>query len=150
MPPSALARLTHLNLSSPWMFHLRNPQNSAASTHAGVLEFIADEGMVFLPHWMMRTLKLAEGDRLRVTGTQLPKGRFVKLQAQETSFLEVSDPKAVLEQALRNWTCLTQGDVVEISYNGLVFGLLVMETRTTSQNNPGGGCRATFHFPPIS
>jgi ubiquitin fusion degradation protein 1 len=139
MPPSALARLTHLNLSSPWMFHLRNPLNSAASTHAGVLEFIADEGIVYLPHWMMRTLKLSEGDRLRVTGTQLPKGRFVKLQAQETSFLEVSDPKAVLEQALRNWMCLTRGDVIDIWYNGLVFGLLVMETRTTSQNNPGGG-----------
>lgn len=138
MPPSALARLTHLNLSSPWMFQLRNPENAAASTHAGVLEFIADEGIVYLPYWMMKTLKLSEGDRIRVTGAALPKGKFVKLQAQETSFLEVSDPKAVLEQALRNWMCLSQGDIIEIIYNGLVFGLLVMETRTTSQNHPGG------------
>ncbi|KIM25321.1 hypothetical protein M408DRAFT_212493 [Serendipita vermifera MAFF 305830] len=148
MPPSALARLTHLNLQGPWMFHLRNPQNAAASTHAGVLEFIADEGIVYLPHWMMRTLKLTEGERIRVTGTNLPKGKFVKLQAQETSFLEVSDPKAVLEQALRNWTCLTQGDTIEISYNGLVFGLLVMETRTMSQNNRAASRTATPDLPP--
>ena len=124
------------------MFQLRNPVNAAASTHAGVLEFIADEGIVYLPHWMMRTLKLVEGERIRVTGAQLPKGKFVKLQAQETSFLEVSDPKAVLEQALRNWTCLTQGDTIEISYNSLVFGLLVMETRTMSQNNRAGEWQA--------
>jgi Ubiquitin fusion degradation protein UFD1 len=34
------------------MFLLRNPVNQAASTHAGVLEFIADEGCVHLPHWV--------------------------------------------------------------------------------------------------
>jgi len=132
LPPSALANLTSLDLESPWMFKLRNPQNPAASTHAGVLEFIAEEGIVHLPYWMMKTLRLSEGDAVRITGTELPKGRFVKLQAQHVHFLEISDPKAVLEQALRNFTVLTQGDIIEISYNSIVFGLLVMET------TPGG------------
>lgn len=36
------------------MFQLRNPNNPAASTHAGVLEFIADEGVVHLPYWVWR------------------------------------------------------------------------------------------------
>ncbi|TFK76302.1 UFD1-domain-containing protein [Pluteus cervinus] len=133
MPPSALASLTHLDLESPWMFQLRNPENPAASTHAGVLEFIAQEGVVHLPYWMMKTLRLNEGDPIRITGTELPKGKLVKLQAQSTHFLEISDPKAVLEQALRNFSALTQGDIIEISYNSIVFGLLVMET------SPGGG-----------
>jgi ubiquitin fusion degradation protein 1 len=35
---------------------------------------------------------------------------------------------ARLEQALRNFSALTQGDIIEISYNSIVFGLLVMET----------------------
>ena len=95
MPPSALANLTDLDLESPWMFQLRNPNNSAASTHAGVLEFIAEEGCVHLPYWMMKTLRLNEGDAIRITGTELPKGKLVKLQAQSVHFLEVSDPKAV-------------------------------------------------------
>ena len=95
MPPSALANLTALDLESPWMFKLSNPQNSAASTHAGVLEFIAEEGCVHLPYWMMKTLRLSEGDPIRITGAELPKGRFVKLQAQTVHFLEISDPKAV-------------------------------------------------------
>ncbi|KAF8478436.1 ubiquitin fusion degradation protein I [Russula ochroleuca] len=129
LPPSALAHLTSLDLESPWMFKLRNPQNPAASTHAGVLEFIAEEGVVHLPYWMMKTLRLNEGDPVRITGTELSKGRFVKLQAQHVHFLEISDPKAVLEQALRNFTALTQGDIIEISYNSIIFGLLVMETK---------------------
>lgn len=77
------------------MFQLRNPANPAASTHAGVLEFIAQEGVVHLPYWMMKTLRLNEGDPIRITGAELPKGTFVKIQAQSTHFLEVSDPKAV-------------------------------------------------------
>ncbi|KAI0031816.1 UFD1-domain-containing protein [Vararia minispora EC-137] len=132
MPPSALARLTQLDIDSPWMFKLRNPSNPAASTHCGVLEFIADEGCVHLPYWMMKTLRLSEGDPIRITGIELRKGKFVKLQAQQVHFLEISDPKAVLEQALRNFTALTQGDIIEISYNSIVFGLLVMEA------TPGG------------
>lgn len=95
MPPSALAHLTNLDLESPWMFQLRNPSNPAASTHAGVLEFIAEEGIVHLPYWMMKTLRLEEGDPIRITGTELPKGKFVKLQPQTVHFLEISDPKAV-------------------------------------------------------
>jgi ubiquitin fusion degradation protein 1 len=150
MPPSALANLTNLDLEDPWMFQLRNPSNPAASTHAGVLEFIAEEGVVHLPYWMMKTLHLSEGDPVRITGTELPKGKLVKLQAQSVHFLEISDHRAVyatsglfysrsltcssgrLEQALRNFSALTQGDIIEISYNSIIFGLLVMETK------PGG------------
>lgn len=132
MPPSSLAHLTSLDLQSPWKFKLRNPSNPAASSHAGVLEFIAQEGVVHLPYWMMKTLRLNEGDPVRITGAELPKGKMVKLQAQSVHFLEVSDPKAVLEQALRHFSCLTQGDIVEIIYNSIVFGFLVMET------SPGG------------
>jgi ubiquitin fusion degradation protein 1 len=44
---------------------------------------------------MMKTLNLEEGDPIRLTGAVLPKGKLVKIQAQSTSFLEVTDPKAV-------------------------------------------------------
>jgi len=96
-------------------------------THAGVVEFIAEEGKVFLPAWTMRMLQLNEGDPIHIQGTRLPKGRFVKLQPQTVDFLEISDPKAVLEQALRNYPTLTPGDIIEISYNCLTFEILIME-----------------------
>ncbi|KAF7305015.1 Ubiquitin fusion degradation protein 1 [Mycena kentingensis (nom. inval.)] len=136
MPPSALARLTALELPSPWIFQMRNPKNSAASTYASVLEFIAQEGTVCLPYWMMRALRLEDGDTIRLTeAPELPKGKFVKFQAQEMAFTQVSDPKAVLEQAMRNFSTLTQGDIIEIKYNAIRFGLLVMETRPAETIN---------------
>jgi ubiquitin fusion degradation protein 1 len=44
---------------------------------------------------MMKTLNLNEGDPIRVGGAALPKGKRVKIQAQSTDFLQVSDAKAV-------------------------------------------------------
>lgn len=44
---------------------------------------------------MMRTLRLNEGDPIRITSANLQKGTRVKLQPQHVHFLELSDPKAV-------------------------------------------------------
>jgi len=127
MPPSALRHLTELDVEGPWTFELINQANPSLKTHAGVLEFTADEGVIYLPSWMMKRLQLEEGDAIRTFGTRLPKGKLVKLQAQSVTFLELSDPKAVLEQALRAYTALTENDIIEISYNMMTFELLVME-----------------------
>ncbi|KAI0739749.1 ubiquitin fusion degradation protein UFD1 [Daedaleopsis nitida] len=79
VPQSAVALLSNMELESPWMFKLRNPTNPAASTHVGVLAFIAEEGCVHLPHWMMQTLRLNEGGPIRVTGRELLEGKMVEL-----------------------------------------------------------------------
>lgn len=118
-----------LDLESPWTFELINPLNPQLRTHAGVLEFTADEGVVYLPRWMMKRLNLNEGDGIRLYGTRLPKGKFVKLQPQSVTFLELSDPKAVLEQAMRAYTVISPGDIIEIHYNMMTFELLVMEVQ---------------------
>ncbi|KAG9123296.1 ubiquitin fusion degradation protein [Ceratobasidium sp. 392] len=127
LPPSSLANLSDLDLEGPWLFQLKNPSNQAATTHGGVLEFIAEEG----------TLRLNEGDPIRITSANLVKGSFVKIQAQEKEFIEVSDPKAVLESSLRNFAALTQGDIFEIQYNTLTFSFLVMEVKP-NQSDMGG------------
>ncbi|KAF9429399.1 ubiquitin fusion degradation protein, partial [Entomortierella beljakovae] len=92
MPQSALAKLASLHIQYPMLFEL---SRGSQSTHAGVLEFIAEEGRVYLPHWMMKTLTLSEGDLVTVKSTGLPLGSFVKIQPQSVDFLDISDPKAV-------------------------------------------------------
>lgn len=126
LPPSALDKLTRLHIAYPMLFELiRGPKR----THAGVLEFVAEEGKVYLPYWLMQTLGVEPGDLLRVESTDLPPGSFIKLQPQDTSFLEISDPKAVLENAFRNFSCMTTGDIFTFSYNDNVYGVAVLETK---------------------
>lgn len=51
MPPSALEHLTRLNINYPMLFKLANKKTNRV-THCGVLEFVADEGKVYLPLWV--------------------------------------------------------------------------------------------------
>ena len=51
LPPSALEKLTRLHIAYPMVFELINGQASKM-THAGVLEFIAEEGRIYLPQWV--------------------------------------------------------------------------------------------------
>lgn len=55
MPPSALEQLTRLNINYPMLFKLTN-KKTHRKTHCGVLEFVADEGNVYLPLWVSEIL----------------------------------------------------------------------------------------------
>lgn len=77
----------------------------------------------------MQTLRLEPGDLLQVKSTDLPLGTFIKLQPQDSSFLDISDPKAVLENAFRNFSCLTKGDIFTFAYNDTVYSIAVLETK---------------------
>ena len=52
LPPSALEKLTRLHIEYPMLFELVNGAVGGKVTHAGVLEFIAEEGKVYLPQWV--------------------------------------------------------------------------------------------------
>jgi ubiquitin fusion degradation protein 1 len=51
MPPSALDRLSYLEVEYPMQFRITNPSNERVS-HVGVLEFVAEEGFVHIPAWV--------------------------------------------------------------------------------------------------
>lgn len=128
LPSSALDMLTRLHISYPMVFKVTN-RKLGRDTHCGVLEFSAEEGKCFLPYWMMRYLCLDEGDLLFVENTQLPVGSFAKFQPQAVDFLDISNPKAVLENSLRNFACLSTNDVIAIEYNDKQYELCVLETK---------------------
>jgi ubiquitin fusion degradation protein 1 len=129
LPPSALDRLTNMMIDDyPMLFEVSN-QKHKKKTHCGVLEFVAEEGVVYLPYWMMQNLLLTEGDIVRVQYTKLMKGNYVKLRPQTKDFLDISNPKAVLETTLRSYTCLTVGDSILINYNNKRYFIDIVEAR---------------------
>lgn len=128
MPPSALDTLTRLNINYPMLFKLSN-KTSNRHTHCGVLEFIADEEKIYIPYWMMRNLLIDEGDMVQVESVSLEVATFSKFQPQNSEFLDITNPKAVLENCLRNFACLTTGDVIAIKYNQKIYEMCVLETK---------------------
>ncbi|XP_010521864.1 PREDICTED: ubiquitin fusion degradation protein 1 homolog isoform X2 [Tarenaya hassleriana] len=131
MPPSALDRLASLHIEYPMLFELSNI-SAEKVTHCGVLEFIADEGLVYLPYWMMQNMLLQEGDLVQVKSASLVKGTYIKLQPHTQDFLDITNPKAILETALRSYSCLTTGDTIMVPYNNKKYFIDVVETKPSS------------------
>lgn len=53
LPPSALDKVSKLHVQWPLLMELTNGEKGR-HTHAGVLEFVAEEGRAYLPQWVSR------------------------------------------------------------------------------------------------
>jgi len=72
---------------------------------------------------------MEEGDLVKLKSVSLPKGTYVKLRPHTKDFLDISNPKAVLETSLRNYTCLTVGDSFMVNYNNKRYYIDVVEAK---------------------
>lgn len=131
LPPSALEQLSRMETDYPMLFNVRG--TAERSTHCGVMEFSAPEGLCYMPYWMMQSLMIQEGGFVRVKNVSLKKANFVKFRPMKKTFLDISNPKAVLEKALRKYTCMTVGDQIYIEYNDQQYYIDVQEVRPDGQ-----------------
>ncbi|KAJ2887713.1 ubiquitin fusion degradation protein, partial [Coemansia asiatica] len=139
MPPSALEEISQREVVYPLLFKIQTEETAPVSdssvddtgkrTHCGVLEFTAEEGRVYLPQWMMDTLGITPGTVVEVINVALLQGSMTKLQPQSTDFLDISDHRAVLENALRKFSALTVGDIIAFRYNDKDYRVAVIETQ---------------------
>jgi len=111
------------------LFKLKNKTKDRI-THCGVLEFLPNDNTTcYLPSWMMSHLLLQEGEEISVESVSLKTAKFVRFQPQSKDFLDISNPKAVLETALRNFSCLSKGDMIALNYLNRNYELLVLELK---------------------
>ncbi|XP_039811744.1 ubiquitin fusion degradation protein 1 homolog [Panicum virgatum] len=153
LPASALHRLASLRIEYPMLFELRGCSNASddapRASHCAVLEFVADEGMVVMPGWMMANLRLRSGDAVRVRSAALPKGTYIKLRPHAAAFLDVSNPKAVLEKTLRAFSCFTTGDTIMVAYNNRSYRIDIVEMKpATAVSIVDTDCEVDF-APPL-
>eukprot|EP01089_Gocevia_fonbrunei_P019315 TRINITY_DN6803_c0_g1_i2.p1 TRINITY_DN6803_c0_g1~~TRINITY_DN6803_c0_g1_i2.p1 ORF type:complete len:260 (-),score=49.61 TRINITY_DN6803_c0_g1_i2:24-803(-) len=84
---------------------------------------------------MMQQLLVSEGGLVTIKSATLPKGTFTKLQPTDDTFMKTSNPKAILENALRNWATLTQDDTICVKYNSKNYYLKVLEVKPDTQSH---------------
>ncbi|PWA91551.1 ubiquitin fusion degradation protein UFD1 [Artemisia annua] len=129
LPPSVLDELAYRsNVVYPMVFCIKKPDTDLHS-HCGVIEFTADEGVVYIPKWMMENMKLQEGDIVDIENTSLLQGTYVKLQPHATKFTMLLDHKTLLEKAFRDFACLTTGDTIVINHEGEKYLIDIVETK---------------------
>lgn len=128
MPASCLDILARLNISYPMLFELTNISNGR-KTHCGVLEFIAPEGNIFLPSWMMRNLYLEPDNVVQIRSVNMNKGTHVIFRPHTEDFLMLQNPKVVLEKKLRSFSALTKGDTIVIKHADKQYNIDVIDVK---------------------
>lgn len=68
---------------------------------------------------MMQNLLVENGAMVEITNTKLPKGSFLKFQPHTVRFTQLHNPKAVLERALRNFSCMTKGRMTMLEHQSM-------------------------------
>jgi len=126
LPSSAFEQLARLQVEYPMLFEVRS---SKGRTHVGVMEFTAPEGKCIMPFWIMQNLLCEEGSLVSVKNVSLPKATFVKFKPQSVDFLDISNPRAVLERQLRTFSCVTVGDQICLPYNDKRYYLEVQDVK---------------------
>lgn len=82
-----------------------------------------------MPDWMMKNLEIEEKRRVVLENAFVPKGRHMKLQPHTTAFVLLPDPKEILEQNLRFFSCLSVGDTFMIRHEEKEYYIDVVEVR---------------------
>ena len=132
LPPSALKRLSLMknfgDTKNPILFRILNIQLSIY-THCGVFDFTAEEGTCYLPANMFDRLCLEEGSKVNLRALALNPGKFIKIQPQKTEFINIPEPKKVLEFNLRNYFCVTEGDTISIKFCGKTYKIDILQCK---------------------
>ncbi len=67
----------------------------------------------------------------------MPKATFAQIRPQKTEFIELPDPKSVLEIQLRNFICLTEGESITIRFANKDFLIDIIKLQPESQYKTG-------------
>ena len=103
--------------------------NRDLSIACGVHEYMESESVAFIPHSMLERLELLDGNSVTIKQlTNVPNGKYIKIKPYEKEFIELGDPKGLLERMIsENYPILSEGEVICIKHNGKEYHIEVIE-----------------------
>jgi Ubiquitin fusion degradation protein UFD1 len=103
-------------VESPYLFELVNSKG-LKKTHVGVREFTGLEGCIHVPLWMMAILGLKEEDSVLIKSYyEAIKGTAIHIRPEKTEFILLGNHKAILENQIKNYVMLTEGEDILIKH----------------------------------
>lgn len=122
LPPSVLYELNQqqdLSDSSIMFFKVSNKEMQFGIV-CGVHEFSAPPGICHVPFHIMNNIGIREGCQVEIEKICPVQGTYIKLRPHKTEFINLSNPKAVLERIMsRDYPVVSQGQTIELNYEDL-------------------------------
>lgn len=67
----------------------------------------------------------------------LEKANFVQIRPHKTEFIELPDPRAILEIHLRNFVCLTKNETITLNFMNKDYQLDILDLKPDCSYNTG-------------
>jgi len=132
LPSQSLEMLSKFKTPTPYIFMISNPI-AKIKAYCGVLEFTAKNETVCLPYWLMEYLKLKDGDNTIIQSfLDAKKGSYIKIRPMQTIFIELSNPKTVIENKIKSYAVLFQGQQIIFKHLGIEYNFLVVKTEPSN------------------
>lgn len=113
----------------PLYFKLTHPEYGVSCVCA-VEEFTAPPGCFIAPQRVMEQLLICDGNNINIQLCHPLKGTYIKLKPRKTAFIELTDPKAVLERHLsRDYPVVSTGDTISIKHANSIYHIDVVECK---------------------
>ncbi len=121
LPPSVLYELNQQqDLSDNIMFFKVSNKEMQFGIVCGVHEFSAPPGICHVPFHIMNNIGIREGQQVEIEKICPVQGTYMKLRPHKTEFINLSNPKAVLERIMsRDYPVVSQGQTIELNYEDL-------------------------------
>lgn len=161
LPEELLSLLLEENVQVPWQFVIQKvhrvtkfdePLNSscinstkndlflAENSHkerisCASFDFRAQDNFVFVPKWMMKNLDIRPYDLVYLSHAKLSDAIYVKIMPIENEFFDLKEPKAVLEEHLKQYSTLTRGAIVPINHKNKLYNLQIVSINTEKEQD---------------
>lgn len=135
MSEKSLVVMSQFNMPNIYIFEIQTLR-SKITVHVGVLDFTAPDDEVILPNWLFIQLGLKQGEMIKLHLIQdMPKGVFLKIKPHKTEFIQLEDPKGILEVQLRNYSCVTQNQTININFMDKNYFVDILEVQPQNTYN---------------
>ena len=132
LPPSVLHDVDKMKHKEfPLFFNVKNKDTEFGRVCA-VQEFTASPGTCNIPYYIMNEIGIfEEGNEVVIELASPVKGSYVKLQPHQKEFIQLSDPKALLEQIMsQDYPVVTENHTIAINHKALnrIFYIDIIKT----------------------
>lgn len=110
-------------------------------------EYTESPGIIFMPARIMNAMSIDACDNVKVIQkTDIPKGEYIKIKPFQKAFIELTNPKVILEKHISQYyPILTQGEVISINFNNTNYQIEIVETKP-SQSIQTTNCDINLDF----
>lgn len=127
LPPTILDKLTKKpNIKTPYFFQLKTSYD--VSYYVGVKEFTAEQNTIEIPTWI--ATDIGEDEIAINLITDIPKGKYVKLDVLSDSFYSLPDNDVILEKALSEYCLLELNQIIYVSLLDEIYKIKIVDIKT--------------------